>query len=1024
LNNLSMAEDILKNLNQEQKEAVEHKDGSLLIVAGAGTGKTTVITKRIAHIIKKEWAAPEEILALTFTEKAATEMEDRVIDSLSYGYFDLWISTFHSFAERILREEGLAIGLPTDFKLLNEFDQYILFKKNFDRFELDYYRPMGNPTKFIKTLLSHFSRAKDEDISPERYLTYAEELEQNLDGMLNGSKSKKGKANNVTNFQDAEGNFNEEIAASEVARIKEIANAYHTYEHILLENSSLDFGDLINYSLKLFRDRPEILEKYRKKFKYILLDEFQDTNWAQYELIKLLAAPRNNFVVCLDDDQSVYKFRGASTSNVQQFTKDYPESKQVFLVNNYRNGQNILDLSYEFIKQNDPNRLEHQLNQENSDNKLSKKLISQTGKKGKVELLSGHSMEEEMKEVVEKIIKLKEKDDEATWDDFAILVRTNQGADDVCQYLEEAELPYMLYSSKGLYNKDLIMDIICYLKLIVGYHNDTCFFRVLNLAIFGFHTKELADFNYWARRKSYSLYEVLNNAAALGFKQDTQKRIQKVLPLIKKHAGEARSKNASEVYINFLNDSGLLKHLIKQSDYNKESAVLLQQFMKRIKKFESESADKRVAAFLDELQMEMDAGETGDIPMDLDAGPEAIKVMTVHAAKGLEFKYVFIAHLVDKRFPTIERKEPLPLPDAMIKESLPEGDIHLEEERRLFYVALTRGKERVFLSWAPNYGGKIMKKPSQFLVETGFVEDPTEQIEKAKEQKAKDNLEDLEKEEKHKAPQQTSEHLPIPTTFSYTQITAFLNCPYQYKFAHILKVPTKGKAVFSFGKTLHNVLQKTFETINSRRGMNQGDLFGSTEERSKEDGLITLDEILDLYKKNWIDDWYETKKSKEENYEKGKKILKDFYNKYKDNWPNATLLEKGFNFKINIGGEYCTVKGAMDRVDENGDKIKIVDYKTGQMPQNGKLEFNKKLQLLIYQMAARDIFRKEVESLSFYYLENNEEVEVLGSDKDLEKAREKIIDTIQGIKSGEYPPQPGPLCKYCDYKEICEYRKL
>src|SRR6056297_281456 len=217
-----MAEDILKNLNQEQKEAVEHKDGSLLIVAGAGTGKTTVITKRIAHIIKKEWAAPEEILALTFTEKAATEMEDRVIDSLSYGYFDLWISTFHSFAERILREEGLAIGLPTDFKLLNEFDQYILFKKNFDRFELDYYKPLGNPTKFIKTLLSHFSRAKDEDISPERYLTYAEELEQNLDGMLNGSKGKKTSRNfqfPISNFQDQDGEFNKEIAEQEVCRI-------------------------------------------------------------------------------------------------------------------------------------------------------------------------------------------------------------------------------------------------------------------------------------------------------------------------------------------------------------------------------------------------------------------------------------------------------------------------------------------------------------------------------------------------------------------------------------------------------------------------------------------------------------------------------------------------------------------------------------------------------------------------------------------------------------------------------------
>ncbi len=1013
----------MKNLNKEQKEAVEHKDGPLLIVAGAGTGKTTVITQRIAHIIRKEWAEPEEILALTFTEKAAQEMEDRVIDSLSYGYFDLWISTFHSFAERILRQEGLTIGLPTDFKLLNEFEQYILFKKNLDRFELDYYKPLGNPTKFIKTLLNHFSRAKDEDIAPAQYLECAQELEQNLDGMLSGAKNKKGKANSITNFQDADGNFNEEIANSEVVRIKEIAGAYHTYEQLLLENSYLDFGDLINYCLKLFRERPQVLEKYRKQFKYILLDEFQDTNWAQYELIKILAEPKKNLMVTFDDDQSVYKFRGASISNVQQFTKDYAEAKQVFLINNYRSGQNILDLSYEFIQNNNPNRLEYQLNQEKGKNKLSKKLVSQTGEKGGVEAISEDSMDSEMKRIVEKIINLKENDGEATWDDFAVLVRTNQGTEEVCQYLEEANLPYILYSSKGLYNKEVIMDVIAYLKLIIGYKNDTAFFRVLNLPIFGFRTKELADFNYWARRKSWSLFEVLNNASALGFGRETLQKIDKVLPLIKKHACEARGKNTGEVYLNFLNDSGLLKYYLSQKNYDRETAVYLQQFLKRIKNFEANSADKRVAGFLEELQMEMDAGETGDIPMDLDIGPEAIKVMTVHAAKGLEFKYVFITHLVDKRFPTTERKEPLPLPDALIKETLPEGDIHLEEERRLFYVALTRGKEKVYLSWAGDYGGKTLNKPSQFLVETGFVEDSAGQKQKVKEKKT-DDLKGLEKKESKEIKKETGDKLPIPSSFSYTQITAFLNCPYQYKFAHILKVPTKGKSVFSFGKSLHNTLQKTFEIINSRRGLNQGDLFGISDAKTDKQELISLEEILEIYKNNWIDDWYESKKQKEENWEKGKKILKDFYNKYKDNWPRASYLEKNFNFKMSIDGEFCTIRGAMDRVDEEDGKIKIVDYKTGQIPKDGKLTFEKKLQLLIYQMAAQDLFRSEVESLSFYYLENNEEVEFLGNEKDLEKARTKIAETIQGIKKGEYPPQPGPLCKYCDYNEICQYRKL
>ncbi len=1019
-----MSKNTLKDLNKEQEEAVEHKDGPLLIVAGAGTGKTTVITKRIANIINKKWACPEEVLALTFTEKAAQEMEDRVTDHLGYGYFDLWVSTFHSFAERILRQEGLEIGLPTDFKLLNEFEQYILFKRNFDKFELDHYKPLGDPTKFIKTLLNHFSRAKDEDISPDQYLEYAQELEQNLDEMLNGSKNKKGKAVEITDFQDSEGNFDQDIASAEVARIKEIANAYHTYQQLLLKNGSLDFGDLIDYCLKLFRDRPAVLEKYRAQFKYILLDEFQDTNLSQYELIKLLAAPKNNFVVCLDDDQSVYKFRGASTSNVQQFTRDYPEAKQVFLVNNYRNGQKILDISYEFIKQNDPNRLEYQLNRKNKDNKLSKELVSQTGQNGEVEVISEDSLDSEMSQVVKKIIELKESDSGATWDDFAVLVRTNQGAEEVCQYLQEADLPYILYSSKGLYNKEIIMDVIAYFRLLTGYHNDTSFFRVLNLPIFGFTTQELANFNYWAKRKAWSLFEVLNNAAGLGFSEETQKKIHLVLPLIKKHSGQAREDRASEMFLNFLNDSGLLKYYLKQENYDRETAVLLQQFLKRIKRFEADATDKKVDAFLEELQLEIDAGESGDIPVDLDVGPEAIKVMTVHAAKGLEFKYIFIPQLVDKRFPTIERKEPLPLPDPLIKEILPEGDIHLEEERRLFYVALTRGKEKVHLSWAEDYGGKTLKKPSRFLVEMGLVEDAGKKIKKKEVSSGESGLAGLERKEGSMDIESTKEELPLPSSFSYTQITAFLNCPYQYKLAHILKVPVKGKSVFSFGKTLHQTLQKTFEIINDRRGSRQGDLFSEQKKQGDDRDLISLEEILDIYEKNWIDDWYDTKTRKQENWKKGKKILKDFYAKHQKAWPRAVFLEKQFNFKIRVDKEDCAIKGAMDRIDEEQDKIKIIDYKTGQMPGNGKLEFDKKLQLLIYQMVAKQLFSREVSSLSFYYLENNQEIEFLGSDKDLEKAENKIAETIRNIKKKEFPANPGHLCRYCDFRDICEYRKI
>src|SRR3990167_4082049 len=290
---------ILESLNKEQKEAVTHENGPLLIIAGAGTGKTTVITRRIAWLILEKKIKPDEILALTFTEKASTEMEERVDRLLPYGYVDLWISTFHGFAEKILRLHGLDIGLSTNFRILSDTEQWYLVRKNLDKFNLDYYRPLGNPTKFIHALLKHFSRAKDEEISPKEYLAYTESLKLDKDIAP------------------------DESAAQEAARLAEVANAYHIYQKILLENNALDFGDLINYALKLFKERPNILEFYRKKFKYILVDEFQDTNWAQYELVKLLAEPNNNLTVVGDVDESIYKFRGASISNILTFKKDF-----------------------------------------------------------------------------------------------------------------------------------------------------------------------------------------------------------------------------------------------------------------------------------------------------------------------------------------------------------------------------------------------------------------------------------------------------------------------------------------------------------------------------------------------------------------------------------------------------------------------------------------------------------------------------------------------------------------------------
>ena len=307
-------------LNSGQKAAVEHRQGPLLVVAGAGTGKTSVLVNRLANILAEEKLDSDRVLLLTFTEKAAQEMEERADRLLPYGYLDLWINTFHGFCERLLREHALDIGLPADFKVLSATEQWMLIKKNLDLFDLDYYRPLGNPTKFIAELLKHFSRLKDENISATEYLEYAEKIIAAGDQALSGAPGRK-----------REDETEEEEDVLESGRLQELAGAYHLYNRLLLDNSQLDFGDLILYTLKLLRERPNILKYYREKFAYIMVDEFQDTNWAQYELVKLLAAPKNNLMVVGDDDQAIYRFRGASLANIMQFKDDFPRAVEIVL---------------------------------------------------------------------------------------------------------------------------------------------------------------------------------------------------------------------------------------------------------------------------------------------------------------------------------------------------------------------------------------------------------------------------------------------------------------------------------------------------------------------------------------------------------------------------------------------------------------------------------------------------------------------------------------------------------------------
>jgi len=984
----------LKKLNNEQKEAVVHGKGPLLIVAGAGTGKTTVITQRIAYLIEKGEAKPEEILAVTFTDKAAEEMEERVDKLLPYGYVDLWISTFHSFCERVLREYALDIGLPADFKVLDNTAGWLLVYRNLDKFSLNYYKPLGNPTKFIQALISHFSHCKDQGIYPEDYLEYAEKLK--------------------TRDDMPEDN--------ETERLKEVAGAYQVYQRLLLENSVLDFGDLINYCLKLFKERPPILKKYREKFKYILVDEFQDTNWAQYELIKILAEPKNNLTVTADDDQMIYLWRSASFNNIIQFSKDFPKAKKISLVKNYRSYQNILDLAYKFIKANDPNRLEYV-------NKINKKLIAEKKGQGLVEHIHAKTLDEEVRKTIKRILEILKKDKEANYNDFAILVRANDTANPFIRALERAGLPYQFLASKGLYSKPVVLDVISYFKLLDNYHESPAVYRILNMPFLEIPAQDIMKLTQYSYKRTKSLYEAMEELPLVpGISSPTQEKIVSLLGLIKNHTILAQKRSVSEILVAFLQESGYLKYLVNKDD--KEQLDLLNQFYKRVKNFEGTTQEPTLNNFMREINLEIESGEQGKLEFDPEQGPDMLKVMTIHGAKGLEFKYVFLVNMVDKRFPTIERKELIELPEDLIKDIKPTGDVHLQEERRLCYVAITRAKKDIYFTSAEDYGGQRKKKLSRFLIEMGYKE---------KFQISNFKFQNGLLEEKPKILNLKSKISPsyLPEHFSYSQLAAFDKCPLQYKFAFILKVPTRGKAVFSFGKTMHNTFYNFLKYINENNKNSQSNLFGFKNEETLRQGHSAepgrspqgeLNTLIQIYEKNWIDEWYENKKQKEEYYKLGRKIVKDFYKEFSKKPPkilkiqNEIALEMPFNLKI---GEY-TLYGVVDRIDElsgglpaGRQEVAIIDYKTGNS--KDKLYLDDKEQLLIYQIAAEEVFKIKPKELIYHYLNDNKKASFLGSEKEKEQLKEKIIREIEEIKNSDFEARPGWQCGFCDFKDICDF---
>lgn len=987
-----------KQLNKAQKEAVAYADGPLLIVAGAGTGKTTVITEKVRFLLEEKEVRPEQILALTFTEKAATEMQERIEEKLGMGIYDMQISTFHAFCQDILETYGLEAGLPNQFKLVTDTDAWLLMREHLYDFGLKYYRPLGNPTRHIHEMLKHFSKCKDELITPAEYIEYAEGIK--LDG--------------------------DDVHTEERNKLLEIANAYHAYNQMLLNNNALDFGDLIFYTVKLLQESPSVKKKLQQRFKYILVDEFQDVNWAQYVLTRSLA-DGGQLTVVGDDDQSIYAFRGASVSNILRFQEDFNNAKNIVLNENYRSRQEILDIAYQSIQNNNPDRLEIKLG-------VDKKLVASNSKfQGKniepaVQHISVATLDDEVKAVVEKIIQLKQTDVTVTWDDFAILVRANNHAEPFIRGLQNQGIPYEFLAAVGLFKQPIVMDAINFFKVVDYHHDSPSLYRILRMPCIEFSEEDMQKVTSNAKRKTISYYEILKRASEFHLSEEGIEKANKILTLIHEAVQKSRTEKPSKILHHFFEESGCSKFLVKKEQEGDDGVIHqvnhLRQFFELLARYEETTPDAHLKNFLEQYNYILESGDEGKLYQPTDT-PDSVNIMTVHGSKGLEFKYVFIVNLVEDRFPTRRRGEAIELPVDLIKEKLPDGDYHIQEERRLLYVAMTRAKEKLFLTSGKNYGGVREKKISRFLVELGFSNsregtsygENEEKVEKINSQIQNENGKAL---------------YQLPKTFSFSQLQTYEACPYRYKLSNIIKIPTKSTASFSFGTTMHSTLQKFYEKIQDMNAQKQSNLFDIFEaatqthslESSSEVKVPSLSDLQKIYEENFITDWYKDKRQREDYFQKGKEILNTFYKANEENWNIPAALESSFKIKV---GDY-TIKGRIDRIDKLADNtIEIIDYKTGQTKE--KLTSEDKQQLLIYQIVAENspAYRKlgKVSKLTFYYLNDNVRTSFVGKDKELEVLREKVIAHINKIYSGDFTPTPNPMvCGYCDFRDICEYRML
>ncbi len=964
-------------LNDAQKRAITHSDGPLLVIAGAGTGKTRVIVERIRHLLQSDSnLAGENILGLTFTDKAAGEMKARVVRGVGERGKDVTLKTFHAFCESLLKDTD------PQSRMLDKFDHWILLRRNLSRLQLDRYRRLAEPGQFLNDFVEFFSRCQDELISCEAYQQYA-------DGLAAQLQAERAQLDPDTLAERQE----------TVARELEIARAYRASEELLREKKCSSFGTLITGAVELLERDAALRAALQNRYRYILVDEFQDTNIAQLRLLELLVNESKNIFAVGDNDQAIYRFRGASFGSFKLFLERFAGWREgqdstkfrVSLTENYRSTPNILRVATQVIAQNTVSA------------DFPKKVLSTSKPEGeKIRIVELATLEDEARWVASELERIHKAG--RRWRDFAILYRAHGHRDELVRELSRRRIPFVI-SRLSILEHPLVKDILAYLRLIATPYDDVATARVLAAPAWQLAPADLVRFAERARKERTRIYDVLQNRQPPLPFEPSHSAVTELLEFTTAQRKTMKRRDARYIFADLFDWLEVYQRAPEQDrDYVKRLAEF-------VKEWEDKSDTRKLPEFIEYLDYFEQAG--GAVCLEDDAPGDAVRLMTVHGAKGLEFSHVFVLRVNKNKFPQPERPHVFEFPAALMKEGPPEEQFHNQEERRLFYVALTRAEDRLTITALAEKKGRVPPFIEDILMEPGIQRRDVLQLAPKPAAVPSNGTPPsavpatgslfaplVERSKLFSRIAEWAETFlpapPEPLELNPSAVDSYRRCPQKYLFAYLWLLQEGPKATLTFGRVMHATIRRVMAEF-------------------KKGNRLPFEEVQRLFETEWSASGFEDEYQEGEYKKDGLEQLRVLHQAVLEQTPEILELEKTFALPVENN---VVLKGRIDQINALGrNEVEIVDYKTGRAKK--ETEARRDLQLSIYAIAAKEILELNPVRLVFHYLQDNSRQETTRSAKQLDEAQETVQEVAADIRARSFPTKEGFICRSCAFRPIC-----